>query len=76
MHKGGGEGHDVRHEGEHDDAQEDGEGEAGEAGPVAGLWLDFVGGDGDEDEVVDAEYDFEQQEGGETYPGLRLGQPA
>ena len=53
MHEGGGEGHDVRHKGEHDDAQEDGERQAGEAGAVAQLGFDFVRQYGDEYEIVD-----------------------
>ena len=73
VHEGGGEGHDVRHKGEHDDAQEDGERQAGEAGAVAQLGFDFVRQYGDEYEIVDAEHHFEQQQGGETYPGLRFG---
>jgi hypothetical protein len=53
---------------EEDDSGDDGEDEAFAAGFIALVGWEFAGEDGDEDDVVDAEDDFEEDEGEETDP--------
>ena len=68
-------GHDMCHEAEHDDADNDRKPQTGNARAVALGGFDFVRQNGDENEVVYPQDDFEYQKRGKAYPSMRLCQP-
>ena len=66
---------DFRHKGQHDEANQHGQRQTGDSGAVAQGGFDFVCQNRHKNQVVDAQHDFQNQQGDQANPGLRLGKP-
>ena len=70
------EGDDVRHQAQHNDADDYRQAQPHQTGAITVLGFDFIGQNGNEHQVIDAQHHLQHQQGCKAYPCGRLGQPA
>ena len=69
-------GDDVRHQTQHNNADYHCQAQPHQTGTIAVFGFDFIGQNGNEHQIIDAQHHLQHQQGCKAYPCGRLGQPA